>query len=68
MNVLTRFKLDWKPLDREHIEVTYIGHFDENFSEVETALNHAGLYAERRTYDRLHNKTTTIYKRTKKVA
>lgn len=62
LDVLNLNKLDWQPIDKDHIKVLFSGHFDDNYAQLESDLERAGLHAVRRTYDKKINKTTTIYK------
>ncbi len=58
-------KLQWKPLTPECIEIVFIGHFDDNYAQLEQDLNRLGLLAIKRSYDKKNNRTITIYKRVK---
>lgn len=64
MDILDKHKLTWEGVDAEHVKVTFHGHFDDNYAQLERELNQAGLHAVKRTYDKKNNKTITVYKRT----
>lgn len=63
-NILDLHKVRYETQDKNHIKVTYLGAYDENWNYLENELNNAGMYAVKRTYDKKNNKTVTIYKRT----
>ncbi len=63
MKILNMHKFNYKQIDENHYSVTYVGHFDDNYSHVDNELNKSGLVAIRRTYDKKNNRTNTIYKK-----
>lgn len=61
--VLNLHKLEWKTLATDLYEVSYIGHFDDNFAHLDKELSRAGLEAIKRSYDKKLNRTQTTYKK-----
>lgn len=60
--------MNWQPIDNDHIEVKFVGHFDEFHAQAERELFKSGLFAIKRKYDKKKKETTTIYKRANSAA
>ncbi len=60
--VLEQYKLSYRVLAKNLIEVTFKGHFDDNYADLEAALTKSGLQALSRKYDKKNNQTITVYR------